>query len=401
MSPSTQYYSQLPSLHDLVTYLQHKGCPSTSAVCKDAAESLISADYVDLDYDAISHALILHAFWARDPENASGWTETISEVKAGGSVEIGVLSREENPDPEDVAFSGFLTVLGQDAEPSTFPPSNVLYSKSKPNHSLIPFLEPTHFQTPLRHHTLPSSSQVTYQTQFSQPTGLHPTLLLTLSSTPTPPADQSCHLHTYLTLPSPLFIDKYQFTDPLFLSSQNLHSLRSIAGATDLEAPDWVIGEWGSASLFQIAVPQKKHTGKNGKGQEEFTVKIPMHARYLPPGNTSHVNVEIPYPPVFWACHSDAGTKVSSSPFDRKNLGFEALFGIKTKFYFLEPEPVILGGKLIAGIDIPVLEVANAGLVEWGTVTVVIGAFLWLVWGLSFGSNGKEGAEKRKEGKKE
>lgn len=38
-------------------------------------------------------------------------------------MEIGVLSHEPNPDPEDIQFGGFLTVLGSDDKPSTFTPS--------------------------------------------------------------------------------------------------------------------------------------------------------------------------------------------------------------------------------------------------------------------------------------
>ncbi|KAI4935588.1 uncharacterized protein J4E92_002879 [Alternaria infectoria] len=68
--------------------------------------------------------------------------------------------------------------------------------------------------------------------------------------------NRSCKLHTHLTLPSYLFIDKYQFSDTLFLADKNLKRLRSLAGATDLEAPDWVVPAWGSAALFELATPK-------------------------------------------------------------------------------------------------------------------------------------------------
>src|SRR5690242_18169438 len=116
--------------------------------------------------------------------------------------------------------------------------------------------EPTRFQTPTRHYpllnadpfnpnTTPKLSALRYKTSINRPAGLHPTLVLTLPSSHLTAPDPTCKLHTHLTLPSALFIDKYQFNDPLFLASKNLVALRSLAGATDLEAPDWVVPEWG------------------------------------------------------------------------------------------------------------------------------------------------------------
>lgn len=121
MSSTHQYFSPLPSLKDLVLYMQHKACPQTSSECKEAASSLLSASYLDLDYDTISHALTLHAFWAREPTKVK-WSETITPRSGSDSVEVGVLQNERTPDAEDIGFSGFLTVLGRDTEPSTQSP---------------------------------------------------------------------------------------------------------------------------------------------------------------------------------------------------------------------------------------------------------------------------------------
>lgn len=82
--------------------------------------TLLSASYLDIDYDAISHALIINAMWAKAPKTKS-WTENISLPGKEETIEVGVLNQESNPDPEDLAFSGFLTVLGQDTKPSMFP----------------------------------------------------------------------------------------------------------------------------------------------------------------------------------------------------------------------------------------------------------------------------------------
>lgn len=118
MSSSSQYYSHVPILSNLVSYIQDNICPSSSKACKGAATSLLSASYLDIDYDTISHAVILNAFWEKSPDSLS-WDETISLPGNEETIEIGVLNHEPNPDPEDIAFSGFLTVLGQDTKPST------------------------------------------------------------------------------------------------------------------------------------------------------------------------------------------------------------------------------------------------------------------------------------------
>lgn len=117
MSASSEFYANAPSVLPLISYIQAKLCPSSSATCKEAAASLSSATYIDVDYDSISHAVIFNAFWAQSPDAAS-WTETISLPGAEETIEIGILSTEPNPDPDIIGFSGFLTVLGQDDKPS-------------------------------------------------------------------------------------------------------------------------------------------------------------------------------------------------------------------------------------------------------------------------------------------
>ncbi|KAF2181677.1 PIG-X-domain-containing protein [Zopfia rhizophila CBS 207.26] len=370
MSSSSQYYAHVPSLPNLVIYIQQKVCPASSTSCQKGASSLLSASYLDIDYDTISHALILNAYWAREPTSGT-WTETISPRGKEETIEIGVLNNEKNPDPEDVAFSGFLTVLGQDTSP-----------------------KPTRFQTPTRHYPLPST-ELTYKTSFSHPTGLHPTLLISLPRANLEPPNPTCKLHAHLTLPRTLFIDKYQFNDELFLASKNLVSLRSLHGATDLEAPDWVVPQWGSAALFELAVPSDQQK----ENQDEWQVSIPMHLRYLPPSETGHREVPVPWPVVFWACRSEEGAKMAVNPFDRLHLGYEGLFGSKTRFMHVPPSGN--ASRLFEEISVPVLNLERAGPVEWGTVGVVVAAFLWLCWGLFRGAGGNDGKEVEKGKKKQ
>lgn len=120
MSPASSYYQVLPTLDYFVTYISQKICDNSRRDCIEAAESLISASYVDIDFDTISHAVIFRAHW--DSGSISkGWTETTRQHKAIGSLEIGVLNNESPDEPEELKLGGFLTVVGTDLEPSTLP----------------------------------------------------------------------------------------------------------------------------------------------------------------------------------------------------------------------------------------------------------------------------------------
>jgi hypothetical protein len=116
-SASAQFYAYVSSLSPFVAYVRDRICTPASTSCKKAAEQLADVGYLDVDYDAISHAVVVNAFWAQAPKES--WTETIRLADSEETIEIGVLNHEINPDPEDVQFSGFLTVLGRDEKPST------------------------------------------------------------------------------------------------------------------------------------------------------------------------------------------------------------------------------------------------------------------------------------------
>ncbi|KAI8940798.1 hypothetical protein NX059_002061 [Plenodomus lindquistii] len=388
MSTTSQYYAFLKSISDFSENIESKFCQADDKYCRGLAKDLLTATSLDIDYDTISRAVVLTAAWPTAP-TSEGWSEDIALPHKEATVEIGVLSHEPNADPEDIQFGGFLTVLGQDTAPKA-----------------------TRFQTPTRHYpllsTTPSSltpelHPLTYTVSLSQPTGLHPTLLLTFPKAHLTPPNPTCKLHTHLTLPSYLFIDKYQFNDALFLTSKNLKSLRSLAGATDLEAPDWVVRQWGSAALFEVAHPKAASSSSsssssttNGDDASNWTINIPLHLRYLPASPTQHTRVPLPWPVVFWACRADEGAKMSANPFDRVHLGYEALFGPKTRFMHVQPAPV---GALVEWIDVPVLDTRGTAWVEGGTVGVVVLAFLGLCWVL-FG-RGKGEERKVEGGKKE
>ncbi|OXV09812.1 hypothetical protein Egran_02425 [Elaphomyces granulatus] len=362
---SLQFYSLLPSLNGLVTYIQQKICRANTA-CLEHAASILSADSVDIDYDSISHSLIISGYFSKSPGNR-GWTEKIRQREFGwDKVEVGLLELERATNPEELSMGGLLTVVGEDDK-----------------------LKPTLFSFPSRHHPLPPNS--VYRTAFTSPTGLHPTLKISIprSSLSRPPAPHAtCALHTYLTLPSSIFVDKYQLstTDPLFLNSHNIAALRGISGATDLEAPDWLIPEWGSNILLELATPQHSVSG-----QEDWNITIPLHLRYLKPSESGYRVTSMPWPIVFWACTAEDGTKMSVNPFSRGNLGWDGNFGPRTMFFQLHPSDTGWDGTLVVRqveeLVVPVLPIREGGNqarnIELGTIAVIFVGCVWVLWKLS------------------
>jgi hypothetical protein len=117
-SAALQYYQLLPSLKELVTYIQLKICSAADSACQTKAASLIVADYLDIDYDSISHALVLNVFRHQPPELGT-WNEKFTRSGASSKVEVGVLTSERAVEAEELTLGGFLTVVGKDTKPST------------------------------------------------------------------------------------------------------------------------------------------------------------------------------------------------------------------------------------------------------------------------------------------
>ena len=75
---------------------------------------MLTSDYLDIDFDAISGALILNAFWSR-AKGPDGWAETVGAKQKGGHrVEIGVLKNEKPEEEGELTVGGHLTVAGDD-----------------------------------------------------------------------------------------------------------------------------------------------------------------------------------------------------------------------------------------------------------------------------------------------
>lgn len=158
------------------------------------AQEVATATSLDIDYDATSRAVILTASWPSAPDT-EGWSEEVTLPHNDSTVEIGVLSHEPNADPEDIQFGGFLTVLGQDAAPSTsspyppnpaHPPTNPPNrSNTIPNHN--PSLPPPRHQLPLPDPTTPPPNlHNLFLPANRPPPHAHPLLPQTASHAPRP-----------------------------------------------------------------------------------------------------------------------------------------------------------------------------------------------------------------------
>ncbi|EKV12875.1 Protein pbn1 [Penicillium digitatum PHI26] len=365
-SASLQFYTHLPSIKHLVEYIQNTVCDQSRTdgpECHTRADALLSADSVDIDYDSSSHALTVSGLWTSPP--TGGWTDQFqTPASDADQIEFGLLGAEAGLEPEEIKMGGLLAVVGQDKK-----------------------LKPTMFSFPSRHQPLTEPSS--YTVSFAPPTGLHPTMSISMprSSLKRPPApsDATCALHTYLTLPSTIFGDQYQLatTDPLFLESHKLVALRALAGEMDLEAPDWVVQRWGSNWLLELTTPPETEDVASIPDPSNWTSTIPLHLRYLPPSETGHRTAHVPWPVVFWACTTEDDTKMGINPFDRSNLGWDSLFGPRTLFYQLQPA----GDRLVEEIDVPVLRLTGDGYfqgkhIELGTCVVISLGFMWVLWRL-------------------
>ncbi|KAJ5099818.1 Glycosylphosphatidylinositol-mannosyltransferase I PIG-X/PBN1 [Penicillium argentinense] len=379
-STELQYYTRLPTLQHLVAFIRNIICHDHE--CDAMAGSLHTADSVDIDYDRASRTLTASVFWSTPP--VGGWEEDIKKpASTVDKVEVGILGAEPNVTPDEIKMGGLLGVVGEDKK-----------------------LKPTMFSFPSRHHPLAESAK--YSISFSQPTGLHPEMSISIPHSaldrPPAPLDATCALHTYLTLPSSVFLDQYQVstTDPLFLKEHNLVSLRAFSGETDLEAPDWAVELWGSTWLFELATPS---TTENGDPASNWTSTIPLHLRYLKPSQSGYRSAHVPWPVVFWACVSDDQSKMGLNPFDRTNLGYDGLFGPRTLFYQLHPA----SEQLVEELSVPVLELEDGqGLfqsrnIEIGTSIVIVLGFLWIltklirvVWATGFEANEVRGPDHEK-----
>ena len=92
-------------------------CSSTDKVCKSKAKSLNEANYLDIDYDAISQMLVVTMF-RHELSSTEGWNEKVQISEEKRTVEVGVFVNENPIEPEEISLGGFQAIVDKDKKPS-------------------------------------------------------------------------------------------------------------------------------------------------------------------------------------------------------------------------------------------------------------------------------------------
>lgn len=358
-STSRLVYQELEFLDGFVKNVTPLVCAQGDAICTTRLRSLLTASSLDITYSGHQRQVQLTALWPLR-------TQAIAVPDSPGRrVEVGILGKDVLPKqlPSELGLAGLLVVPGEHQGPTE-----------------------TSFSFPARHRQADASFSAT----FLQPTGLHPTLQLKVSSLEAP-EEEGCRPYAYLTLPKTIFADRYQFDDELFLASKNLSASRYQSSHVDLEAPAYTTKPWGSQVLLELAQT----------ATSDVTAEIPLHLRYLEPSDTDTTQIQIPYPALFWACESDTAMVIGSSPFDRRELGYDALFSDSTTFWHIAPKPED-GSRLLSSVQVPVLQRTAGPVVELGTTVAIALGFAWVLWklGAAYMSNGYQRRVPRGQAKK-
>jgi hypothetical protein len=171
MSASLQFYAYFEHIASIAETLNHMLCgEKQDAYCGNMVDEMTLASYIDVDYDAISQAVVVTAGWPHGHEGEKSWNDEIRLPSKDATVEIGVLSLEGNPDPEDIQFGGFLTVLGQDERPSTFLATPLLCRQQAFGITQLIQVNQSPRDSRLQHATIPSSRLPKTQQQDQIPT---------------------------------------------------------------------------------------------------------------------------------------------------------------------------------------------------------------------------------------
>ncbi|EPS37620.1 hypothetical protein H072_8657 [Dactylellina haptotyla CBS 200.50] len=349
---SKQFYSPDPAvLSRVLKPLANKVCGPAKKACKEKLMELETASSVDVKYDVVSQVLEVNALWnsySGGNRQDGHWDLLIKPNTPGDRVEIGILTDGDSAQREEISLQGQVGVVGQDDK-----------------------LKPTLITFPARHH---GRSNI-YMAGFNQPTGLHPKLEVTLALGGSSPAEE-CTLNAYFTVPQPFFVDPYQLEDVKLMQSYGIKKVRVVEGETDLEAPAWAMTKWGALVLAELDV--KEYMKRWAEDPAPMEITLPLHLRYLPTHPEKwKETATLPWPTVFWACHSEDWSKMTTNPFDRRMLGYEDYFPEQTFFYHLTPK-LINTTLSQSSLEVPILNSVDAQLIEWGTMGIIVVGFVWV-----------------------
>jgi hypothetical protein len=337
-------YHELESLHDFVSSISSTYCEQSDPVCQSRSRSLYTAASLDISYDASAKIAKLTAFWPLFEQSLAVPASTERRTEVG----IVGVDTAPNMQPHELGVSGLLTVLLEQRKPS-----------------------PVLFGFPSRHRNLNAA----FSSEFLSPTGLHPSLQLTITSNQPPRTETACKPYAYFTLPKHIFADRYQLADELFLASKNLSSAPYTSLPVDLEAPAYATKVWGSSVLLELAPPE------TSADRTAWTAEVPLHLRYLEPSPSGKREANVPYPALFWACAPGVDVDFSTSPFDRASLGYDSLFEPGTTFWHLNPRPVE-DDRIVSRIAVPVLHEEAGKWVGFGTSLAIVFGLAWVLWKL-------------------
>jgi hypothetical protein len=186
--------------------------------------------------------------------------------------------------------------------------------------------------------------------------GFHSTLSTILALDP---PDSDCSFFVLYTFPQTIIIDRYELIDRR-LSFE-------FWGESNLELPVFALNQTANSLLLINATPTDAPL-------KQATVDVPVHARYGEPGITqaSSQSITISSPTCFWACPPSAST---SSAFSQASpVANSTMLGSLAHF------SVPIASSYHASLQIPVASNRDLFPVEMGTATVILLAFLWLVY---------------------
>ena len=126
-SSTYQYYQYAPINSRVGEVFLRKICgtkPTALESCESQMQELARVNSIDIDFDVISHSLILSAFWPasdtdKDSLIARRAARAVQKPRAQDRVEVGVLQVENATEPEEMSLGGYLTIIGEDDHPGT------------------------------------------------------------------------------------------------------------------------------------------------------------------------------------------------------------------------------------------------------------------------------------------
>lgn len=245
--------------------------------------------------------------------------------------EIGIFLIDENSTPEDIILSGLRVVFDET-------------SKDDPLHKTLFHLKP-------KFRSISTSNKLVKN-------GLHPKLKTTINSGVPEELDiQDCKLYYYMNLDKLVFIDKYNL-------GENFNFIANF-GNSDLELPEYKIGEWGNEILLEV------------KDWSE-DLYLNLHSRYQLPDQShqSSKSIQINAPTVFFGCEDTSEKNVLHlNPFIHNfPIGnkYSQFFTNNTIFYQL-----IDNSKFNIEIPVPNKDFELIGLIT--SLTLAIGLIIILL----------------------